>query len=132
MGSERSSSRGRRTEGKLPFLLSGTALPARFLNRRDIHIAFLSPIAATHTRTAVSDSDEILIIPTLFQFTEHRMAPKDNCTLSSVKAPGELIAKKCRGMESIKYTQPDRRGKQRCKGHRKQEIIQKHSCEENC
>jgi len=31
------------------------------------------------------------------------MAPKDNSTLSSVKAPGEFVAKKFRGMESMTY-----------------------------
>lgn len=32
------------------------------------------------------------------------MAPKDKSTLSSVKASGEFMAKKCRGVESMKYT----------------------------
>lgn len=32
------------------------------------------------------------------------MAPKDSSTLSSVKASGEFMAKKCRGVESMKYT----------------------------
>ena len=32
------------------------------------------------------------------------MAPKESSTLSSVKASEEFVSKKCRGVESTKYT----------------------------